>query len=76
MKEKPLGSMPGIPTAIALVLVLMASVWLLLTSLAGGSLAGQVCGVLLILPNTVPVREGVIWKKLPPLSNSSALLSA
>ena len=49
MKEKPIGSMPGIPTAILLVLVFLGSVWLLLASLAGSSLPGQVSAVLLIV---------------------------
>lgn len=49
MKEKNIGSAPGIPSAILLVLVFLFSLWLLLNGLQAGSLVTQLISVLLLV---------------------------
>lgn len=70
MKENNIGSLPGIPMAIILIVVFLYAVSLLLTSLDGGSLAGQVSAVGLIV-GCVLCNKGFFMVE----PNQSAVLS-
>lgn len=70
MKENNIGSLPGIPMAIILIVVFLYAVSLLLGSLDGGSLAGQVSAVVLIV-GCVLCNKGFFMVE----PNQSAVLS-
>ncbi len=70
MKENNIGSLPGIPMAIILIVVFLYAVSLLLTSLDGGGLAGQVSAVVLIV-GCVLCNKGFFMVE----PNQSAVLS-